>query len=60
MTTANNTSDSNLDSAPAEVQLAVDLIYLLENNDIDPQIALKALIIVQQDLNRKITDRELP
>lgn len=60
MTTANNTSDSNLDSAPAEVQLAVDSIYLLENNDIDPQIALKALIIVQQDLNRKITDRELP
>ncbi|NGZ67510.1 pleiotropic regulatory protein RsmS [Vibrio aestuarianus subsp. cardii] len=46
--------DSALDTAPAEVKLAVDLIYLLESNEIAPEIALAAMQIVQQDLLRKI------
>lgn len=46
--------DSGLENAPPEVKLAVDLIYLLETNDIDPQVALKALSIVTQDLEKKL------
>lgn len=42
-----------LDKAPKEIQLAVDLIYLLETNEIEPDIALKALEIVKQDLLAK-------
>ncbi len=49
-----NNSHSDLDNAPAEVKLAVDLIYLLETNQIEPQIALKALAIVQRDLETKL------
>ncbi|HDM8212097.1 TPA: pleiotropic regulatory protein RsmS [Vibrio harveyi] len=47
-------SKSPLDDAPEEVKLAVDLIYLLETNEIDPKIALKAIKIVQSDLENKI------
>ncbi|MBD2779480.1 pleiotropic regulatory protein RsmS [Xenorhabdus szentirmaii] len=43
-----------LEQAPPEVQLAVDLIYLLECNDISPDTALAALDIVKQDLQRKL------
>lgn len=43
----------SLEQAPKEVQLAVDLIYLLESNEIDPQIALAALKIVEHDLLRR-------
>ncbi|WHP61799.1 pleiotropic regulatory protein RsmS [Vibrio harveyi] len=43
-----------LDDAPEEIKLAVDLIYLLETNEIDPKIALKAIKIVQSDLENKI------
>lgn len=46
--------DSKLDTAPEEVKLAVDLIYLLESNDIDPAIALSALAIVQRDMENKV------
>lgn len=46
-------SSSSLESAPAEVKLAVDLIYLLEANEIDPETALKALEIVKSDLLNK-------
>ena len=45
---------SPLDDAPAEIKLAVDLIYLLETNEIDPETALKALKIVQNDLKNKL------
>ena len=45
---------SPLDDAPEEVKLAVDLIYLLESNEIDPKIALEAIKIVQQDLQAKL------
>ncbi|MEZ8279534.1 pleiotropic regulatory protein RsmS [Vibrio splendidus] len=48
-----NTS-SPLDNAPEEVKLAVDLIYLLESNAIDPKVALEAIKIVQQDLQAKL------
>jgi len=45
----------SLDSAPDEVKLAVDLIYLLESNKIDPKTALEAIKIVQSDLEAKLT-----
>ncbi|MGC7891547.1 DUF2496 domain-containing protein [Vibrio anguillarum] len=38
------------------MKLAVDLIYLLETNQIEPHTALEALKIVQQDLLRKLDD----
>ena len=40
---------NSLKDAPQEVQLAVDLIYLLENSDIESDIVLKALDIVKND-----------
>lgn len=43
-----------LDSAPDEIKLAVDLIYLLESNNVDPQTALEAICIVKQDLEHKL------
>ncbi|OKP04407.1 pleiotropic regulatory protein RsmS [Xenorhabdus eapokensis] len=43
-----------LEQAPPEVQLAVDLIYLLECNEVSPAIALAALEIVQHDLQSKL------
>ena len=43
-----------------EVQLAVDLIELLETNKIAPELALAALAIVRQDYERKLREgREL-
>ncbi|MCE9845903.1 pleiotropic regulatory protein RsmS [Vibrio antiquarius] len=45
---------SPLDDAPEEIKLAVDLIYLLESNEIDPEVALYALKIVQNDLENKL------
>ncbi|MFB1056633.1 pleiotropic regulatory protein RsmS [Vibrio diabolicus] len=45
---------SPLDDAPKEIKLAVDLIYLLESNEIDPEVALNALKIVQNDLENKL------
>jgi hypothetical protein len=47
-------SKSPLEDAPEEIKLAVDLIYLLESNHIDPEIALNALKIVQVDLENKL------
>lgn len=44
----------SLETAPAEVQLAVDLIALLETNQIAPELALAALAIVRQDYERKL------
>jgi hypothetical protein len=45
---------SELEDAPNDIKLAVDLIYLLETNEVDPETALKALKIVEADLLRKI------
>ncbi|MDE9480636.1 pleiotropic regulatory protein RsmS [Xenorhabdus bovienii] len=44
----------DLEQAPPEVQLAVDLIYLLECNEISPNIALAALKIVKDDFQGKL------
>ncbi len=44
---------NNIDQAPEEVQLAVDLIFLFESNKIDDEIVLKALEIVKQDYLKK-------
>ncbi|AZL84458.1 DUF2496 domain-containing protein [Aliivibrio salmonicida] len=46
-------SPSPLDNAPDEIKLAVDLIYLLENNNVNKEIAIKALDIVLNDLRKK-------
>ena len=45
---------SPLDNAPEDIKLAVDLIYLLESNEIDPETALSALKIVKNDLEAKV------
>ncbi|WP_298439702.1 pleiotropic regulatory protein RsmS [uncultured Ferrimonas sp.] len=45
---------SQLDQAPDHIKLAVDLIYLLESNEVEPSVALAALAIVQQDLQSKV------
>ncbi|MGF1724200.1 pleiotropic regulatory protein RsmS [Photobacterium nomapromontoriensis] len=45
-----------LDNAPEDIKLAVDLIYLLESNEIAPNVALSALEIVKADLLRKINN----
>lgn len=43
-----------LENAPEEIKLAVDLIYLLESNNIDPKVALDALDIVKADLEHQL------
>lgn len=45
---------SAVDSAPDDVKLAVDLIYLFESHGIDPKTALSALKMVQRDLEKQI------
>ncbi|MGL4268961.1 MAG: pleiotropic regulatory protein RsmS [Plesiomonas sp.] len=44
----------SLENAPEEIQLAVDLIYLLETNEVDPKTALAALEVVKKDLQTKL------
>ena len=46
----------SLANAPKHIQLAVDLIQLLEENQVDNTTALAALQIVQQDFLRKRRD----
>ncbi|MGL4600113.1 MAG: pleiotropic regulatory protein RsmS [Plesiomonas sp.] len=43
----------SLEQAPPEIKLAVDLIYLFEINNVSPEVALDALEIVKQDMQRK-------
>ncbi|MGL9751164.1 MAG: pleiotropic regulatory protein RsmS [Symbiopectobacterium sp.] len=43
----------SLENAPPEVKLAVDLIMLLEESDITPDVVLAALEIVQRDYESK-------
>ena len=50
----NDNSTPSLENAPEDIKLAVDLIYLLETNEIPPEVALSALEIVAQDLKTKI------
>lgn len=44
----------SVENAPPELQLAVDLIYLLECNEIAPETALAALEIVKRDYQEKL------
>ena len=48
-----HSSSQSLANAPIKVQLAVDLIYLLENHNIQPNVALAALDIVRRDIEKK-------
>ncbi|ABO24585.1 pleiotropic regulatory protein RsmS [Shewanella loihica] len=50
-----STAKTALDYASDEIKLAVDLIYLLESHEIEPDVALAALEIVKQDLQRKLS-----
>lgn len=43
----------NLENASIEIQVAIDLIYILEVNQIEPTTALKALDIVKKDYENK-------
>ncbi|MBK0001356.1 MULTISPECIES: pleiotropic regulatory protein RsmS [Erwiniaceae] len=47
----------SLENAPKEVKLAVDLIMLLEENQLDAETVLAALAIVQRDFERKIAEK---
>lgn len=47
-----------LNQAPPAVQLAVDLILLLEQNQLDPATVLAALPIVTQDFQRKLQSQQ--
>ena len=44
---------TELEQAPEHVKLAVDLILLLEQHQLDTDTVLKALKIVQQDFVKK-------
>lgn len=48
----------SLATAPAHVQLAVDLIALLESHEIDPITAEKALQIVLKDYQQKLAKQQ--
>lgn len=43
-----------LENQPQHVQLAVDLIQLLEESKLEPRVILTALAIVQQDFENKM------
>lgn len=47
----------SLENAPEEIKLAVDLIMLLEENQLEPETVLAALAIVQRDFERKIAEK---
>ncbi|MBN3081430.1 pleiotropic regulatory protein RsmS [Pectobacterium polaris] len=48
----------SLENAPPDVKLAVDLIMLLEENQIEPRIVLAALDIVRTDFEKKRLQEE--
>jgi len=48
----------SIDQAPPAVQLAVDLIMLLEQHQLDPAIVLAALPIVTRDFQRKLQNQQ--
>ncbi|MCG7496979.1 DUF2496 domain-containing protein [Vibrio sp. Of7-15] len=51
--TDNDTQPSGLDSAPDDIKLAVDLIYLLESSELPKSTILSALEIVKNDFEKK-------
>ncbi|MCS2169746.1 pleiotropic regulatory protein RsmS [Scandinavium sp. TWS1a] len=46
----------SLENAPDDVKLAVDLIMLLEEHAIAPEVVLRALEIVKKDFERKVEE----
>ncbi|SIN95085.1 pleiotropic regulatory protein RsmS [Salinivibrio sp. ES.052] len=56
MTQPHSAHSTGLENASDDVKLAVDLIYLLESHNIDPDTALSALEIVKRDLLTKKND----
>ncbi|AEY01953.1 hypothetical protein GU3_10985 [Oceanimonas sp. GK1] len=48
----------SLKDAPAHIQLAVDLIELLELNQVTPELALAALAMVTRDFERKLAEQQ--
>ncbi|TMO84960.1 YbaM family protein [Pseudoalteromonas spongiae] len=51
-------AESNtLANAPKHVQLAVDLIMLLEQHELDAKTVLQALEIVQKDFKQKCQEQ---
>ena len=53
METTVSTIEVDQSTAPSEIKLAVDLIYLLESSDIEKETAIKALEIVLNDYKNK-------
>jgi len=45
-----------LEDAPSHVKLAVDLIMILEQHDVEPEEVLKALDIVKSDFEKKLVN----
>ncbi len=52
------TDHPSIDQAPPAVQLAVDLIMLLEQHQLDPAMVLAALPIVTKDFQRKLQNQQ--
>ena len=48
----------SLENAPKHIQLAVDLIELLETNNISSQVAVAALELVLADFQAKLNEEE--
>lgn len=53
MTETKKATVTGLASAPLEIKLAVDLIQLLEENNFELEITIKALEIVLNDFKNK-------
>ncbi|WP_440905610.1 DUF2496 domain-containing protein [Catenovulum sp. SX2] len=47
----------SLETAPKHIKLAVDLIYLLETNEVEPEDVLAALKLVEDDFKHKVVQR---
>ncbi|MDN3491081.1 nascent polypeptide-associated complex protein [Pseudoalteromonas sp. S3260] len=45
-----------LEDAPTHIKLAVDLIMILEQHDVEPEEVLKALDIVKSDFEKKLVN----
>jgi hypothetical protein len=58
MSASNSLVNPPLEQAPPAVKLAVDLILLLEQNQLDPAVVLAALPIVTRDFQRKLQTQQ--
>ena len=47
-------NENSLENAPAHIKLAVDLIMLLEQHELDAKTVLQAIAIVQSDFEEKL------